>query len=73
MDAILLNIAGKGPKEFVFNSPTGSWWRHSSFYDRRWIPAIDDACSRGLTKRPRIHDLIDAIDRALTGSLRAVA
>ncbi|WP_055483150.1 tyrosine-type recombinase/integrase [Sphaerimonospora mesophila] len=118
MDAILPNIAGKGPKEFVFNSPTGSWWRHSSFYDRRWIPAIDDACSRGLTKRPRIHDLrhthvawlisesiplaaiqrrmghksitttidryghllpyvdqdlIDAIDRALTGSLRAVA
>ncbi|MFI6320995.1 tyrosine-type recombinase/integrase [Nonomuraea sp. NPDC050556] len=57
LDAILPHIAGKYPEEFVFKSPTGSWWRHSSFYDRRWIPAVDDAISRGLTKRPRIHDL----------------
>lgn len=41
----------------MFTPPLGSWWRHSSFYDRRWLPALAAANARGLVKRPRIHDL----------------
>ncbi|MDA0564844.1 site-specific integrase [Streptomonospora sp. S1-112] len=50
-------ISGKGPEEFVFTTERGAWWRHSSFYNRRWVKAVQRAQALGLTKKPRIHDL----------------
>ncbi|RKS07057.1 site-specific recombinase XerD [Nocardiopsis sp. Huas11] len=50
-------LEGKGPEDFVFTTSTGVWWRHSSFYSRRWAPGVKRAQERGLGKKPRIHDL----------------
>ncbi|WP_026124582.1 tyrosine-type recombinase/integrase [Nocardiopsis baichengensis] len=50
-------LAQKGPEDFVFTTDNGAWWRHSSFYNRRWVPAVKRARALGLTKKPRIHDL----------------
>lgn len=50
-------IAGMGPEDFVFRTATGKAWRHANFYNRKWLPAVKAAVSKGLPKRPRIHDL----------------
>ncbi|MEU4348262.1 site-specific integrase [Streptomyces sp. NPDC023838] len=50
-------IAGKGPDAYVFLTPSGKYWRHSNFHERCWAPAVRAAVQKGLTKRPRIHDL----------------
>lgn len=42
LQAILPNLVGKGPKDFVFTTRNGSWWA---------------AFRHGLIKQPRIHDL----------------
>lgn len=50
-------LDGKAPTDFVFTTANGYWWRHSSFYTRRWAPAVRKARESGLHKAPRIHDL----------------
>ncbi|QBI56450.1 site-specific tyrosine recombinase XerC [Streptomonospora litoralis] len=50
-------LEGKDPEDYVFTTEQGAWWRHSSFYNRRWTKAVQRAQAAGLTKRPRIHDL----------------
>lgn len=57
IDLIRPRLEGKGAEEFVFTTDQGSWWRHSSFYGRRWAPGVKEAQRRGLGKKPRIHDL----------------
>ncbi|MCY9782565.1 site-specific integrase [Nocardiopsis sp. EMB25] len=57
IDLIRPRLEGKDPEEFVFTTDRGSWWRHSSFYGRRWVPGVKEAQKRGLGKKPRIHDL----------------
>ncbi|MCX5397175.1 site-specific integrase [Streptomyces sp. NBC_00102] len=48
---------GMPPEAFLFRTPTGKAWRHSNFYNRKWIPAVAAAMETGLPRRPRIHDL----------------
>jgi len=48
---------GVSPEAFLFRTPTGKAWRHSNFYNRKWIPAVAAAMETGLPPRPRIHDL----------------
>ena len=57
IDLLRPRLEGKKPEEFVFTTDQGSWWRHSSFYGRRWAPGVKEAQRRGLGKKPRIHDL----------------
>ncbi|MFF3928625.1 tyrosine-type recombinase/integrase [Streptomyces hirsutus] len=51
------HLRGKQPEDFVFRGGMGSAWRHSNFYHRKWQRAVQEAIKRGLTKRPRLHDL----------------
>jgi integrase len=51
------HMTGKQPEDYVFQGGLGAAWRHSNFYNRKWKKALNEAISRGLTKRPRIHDL----------------
>lgn len=41
----------------MFTTSTGAWWRHFSFYTRRWAPGVKRARERVPAKKPRIHDL----------------
>ncbi|MGW8326545.1 tyrosine-type recombinase/integrase [Streptomyces sp. NPDC055897] len=50
-------VTGKGPEDWVFQTPTGKSWRHPNFFERCWRPAVAAAVAKGLPKRPRIHDL----------------
>ncbi|MFI9235833.1 tyrosine-type recombinase/integrase [Streptomyces sp. NPDC053079] len=50
-------IVGLRPEDFVFRTGQGAVWHHANFYNRRWRPAVEAAVAKGLTKRPRIHDL----------------
>jgi integrase len=50
-------MTGRQPEDWVFRGGAGAAWRHSNFYHRKWARALKEAISRGLTKRPRIHDL----------------
>ncbi|MGW2170352.1 tyrosine-type recombinase/integrase [Streptomyces sp. NPDC001705] len=51
------HLAGQQPEDFVFRGGMGKAWRHSNFFHRKWQPAVKAAIERGLTKRPRLHDL----------------
>ncbi|MEV1020666.1 site-specific integrase [Streptomyces sp. NPDC050264] len=51
------HVAGLGPHDFIFRGGQGKAWRHSNFYHRKWERALGEAIKKGLTKRPRIHDL----------------
>ncbi|MEV5368942.1 site-specific integrase [Streptomyces albogriseolus] len=51
------HLAGRQPEDFVFRGGMGKAWRHANYYNRKWKKACDEAIRRGLTKRPRIHDL----------------
>ncbi|MEU1309424.1 site-specific integrase [Streptomyces cinnamoneus] len=50
-------IVGLRPEDFVFRTSAGKPWRHSSFYSRKWLTAVNKAVAKGLIKRPRLHDL----------------
>lgn len=50
-------MAGKPPEGLIFETPRGKAWRHTNFWRRRWLPAVEEAIAKGLPKRPRIHDL----------------
>ncbi|MFI9200222.1 tyrosine-type recombinase/integrase [Streptomyces sp. NPDC053048] len=49
--------AGLGDRAFVFQTVMGKHWRHANFYNRKWAPAVKEAMTKGLSKRPRLHDL----------------
>ncbi|MET9100009.1 tyrosine-type recombinase/integrase [Streptomyces antibioticus] len=56
--AVLRRVtAGQPPGAYVFRTPTGRYWRHGNFYNRKWVPAVEAAIEKGLPKRPRMHDL----------------
>lgn len=44
-------LTGK-PNDLVFTTPRGGVVRHSNFYNRVWVPAVEDA---GLEPKPTIH------------------
>ncbi|MFC5144225.1 tyrosine-type recombinase/integrase [Streptomyces aureoversilis] len=48
---------GLQPEAFVFRTALGYVWQHANFYSRKWQPAVEAAVSKGLPKRPRLHDL----------------
>lgn len=50
-------IAGRGPDDLVFQTKSGKTWSTAHFYTRRWVKAVEAAQAKGLTKRPRVHDL----------------
>lgn len=35
----------------------GGAWHHANYYNRKWLPATAAAVTKGLPKKPRIHDL----------------
>jgi integrase len=47
-------LAGKSPGDYVFTSPEGGPLRHSNFYRRHFLPAVERA---GLPDGVRFHDL----------------
>ncbi|MEU7366616.1 site-specific integrase [Streptomyces hygroscopicus] len=51
------NTKGKKAEDFIFTTAWGKAWRHANFYYRRWQPAVLAAQEKGLTKKPRPHDL----------------
>ncbi|MGW6210999.1 tyrosine-type recombinase/integrase [Streptomyces sp. NPDC055109] len=51
------HMTGRQPEDYVFRGGGGAAWRHSNFHHRKWARALKEAIARGLTKRPRIHDL----------------
>ncbi|MBB6174693.1 integrase [Nocardiopsis mwathae] len=57
VEALLPRLDDKKPDEFVFTTESGAWWRHSSVYNRRWVPAVKRAMQLGLRHKPRIHGL----------------
>ncbi len=57
VDMLRRRTTGLGPEDFVFHTSSGVHWRHANFYKRRWRPAVEAAVAKGLSKRPRIHDL----------------
>lgn len=57
MDMVRRQIAGRGPEDWLFRGGLGKAWRHSNFYHRKWERALKAAIEKGLTKRPRLHDL----------------
>lgn len=57
MEMLRRRMAGKKPEDLIFETPRGKSWRHDNFWRRRWVPAVEAAIAKGLTKRPRIHDL----------------
>lgn len=50
-------IAGRPGSELLFTTPHGQRIAHKPFWQHHWVPAVDAARARGLTKTPRIHDL----------------
>ncbi|EGX60154.1 integrase [Streptomyces zinciresistens K42] len=57
MEMLRRHLAGRQPEDFIFRGGLGKAWRHSNFFHRKWQPAVAEAIRRGLTKRPRLHDL----------------
>lgn len=57
VDMLRRLVTGQPPEAFVFRTVLGNHWRHQNFYNRKWLPAVEEAVSKGLLKRPRIHDL----------------
>jgi integrase len=50
-------LATKEPDELVFTAPRGGHWDHSRFRERRYLPILKLAQSRGLAKRITPHAL----------------
>ncbi|MEU6423775.1 tyrosine-type recombinase/integrase [Streptomyces spiralis] len=57
MEMLRRRMAGKSPEDLIFETQRGHSWRHTNFWRRRWVPAVEAAIAKGLPKRPRIHDL----------------
>jgi integrase len=50
-------VASRSGSELLFSTVHGRRIAHKPFWQHHWVPAVDAARARGLTKRPRIHDL----------------
>lgn len=50
-------VAGRSGDGLLFATAHGRRISHKPFWQHHWVPAVQAACSRGLTKSPRIHDL----------------
>lgn len=50
-------VAGRPGSELLFTTIHGGRIAHKPFWQHHWVPAVNAARARGLTKRPRIHDL----------------
>lgn len=57
MELLRHHTLGQKPEQWIFRGANGAAWRHSNFYNRKWKRALEQATRRGLTKRPRMHDL----------------
>ncbi|WP_327403880.1 site-specific integrase [Streptomyces sp. NBC_01288] len=57
MELLRHHMLGGQPEQWIFRGRDGAAWRHSNFYNRKWKRALDGAVKKGLTKRPRMHDL----------------
>lgn len=57
MELLRFHMKGRQPEDWIFRGRDGAAWRHSNFYNRKWKPALQEAIKKGLTKRPRLHDL----------------
>lgn len=57
LDALIPHLSAKTDDQLVFTTPGGAPVRSSNFRYRVWEPALRAAGERGMTKRPRIHDL----------------
>jgi integrase len=57
VEIVQRNREGKKAEDFIFTTAWGKAWRHANFFYRRWQPAVEDAQKKGLTKKPRPHDL----------------
>lgn len=57
MEMLRRHLAGRKPEDYIFRGRDGAAWRHSNFYHRKWERALKAAAEKGLTKRPRLHDL----------------
>lgn len=51
------HMLGREPEQWIFRGRDGAAWRHSNFYNRKWKRALNASIKKGLTKRPRLHDL----------------
>lgn len=45
------------PEQLAFRTMEGGRWWHANYHKRKWLPAVNAAVSKGLPRRPRIHDL----------------
>lgn len=57
MELLRHHMLGRKPEDWIFRGANGAAWRHSNFYNRKWKRALEEAIKKGLTKRPRLHDL----------------
>jgi integrase len=57
VDLLVPLVAGRQGSELLFTTSHGQRIAHKPFWQHHWIPAVDAARDRGLTKTPRIHDL----------------
>lgn len=57
MELLRHHMLGRRPEDWIFRGRDGAAWRHSNFYNRKWKRACEEAVKKGLTKRPRLHDL----------------
>ncbi|MEU6376751.1 site-specific integrase [Streptomyces sp. NPDC046909] len=57
MELLRHHMLGRRPEDWIFRGANGAAWRHSNFYNRKWKRALAEAIKKGLTKRPRLHDL----------------
>lgn len=57
MDMLRGYMVGRTPEDWIFRGGAGKAWRHSNFYHRKWERALKEATKKGLTKKPRLHDL----------------
>ncbi|MFE5835810.1 tyrosine-type recombinase/integrase [Arthrobacter sp. NPDC056493] len=57
VDILVPLVASRPGTDLLFTTPKGERIIHKLYWHHYWVPAVDAAQARGLTKSPRIHDL----------------
>src|SRR4029078_4163319 len=57
VDILVPMVASRPGTDLLFTTPKGERSIHKLDCHHYWVPAVDAAQARGLTKSPRIHDL----------------